>query len=231
MRDCYDDCIAFLDEQFGQLMNTLERQGLLESTLVILTSDHGESFGDHGLFLHGTSLYFDEIGVPLVMVAPDVPANRVVDDPVSLRDLPATVLDWLGLSSGSPFPGRSLAAYWRQAPGQSLPQSEPVLSEHATETAFGQPVADHSLLRRDVHMSLAARGRHYIRDGFGNEQMFNLSQDPFETVNLLGSPAEKPVLAALRRILLEILAQSRLDGGRRVVPRRVSAITRHRHRG
>ncbi len=94
-RDCYDDCIAFLDEQLGQLMDNLNGQGLLENTVVIITSDHGESFGDHGLYLHGTSLYLDEIGVPLVILSPDAPANRVVNEPVSLRDLPATVVDSL----------------------------------------------------------------------------------------------------------------------------------------
>lgn len=55
-RDCYDDCIAFLDEQLGWLLDELSGQGLLDNTLVIITSDHGESFGDHGLYLHGTSL-------------------------------------------------------------------------------------------------------------------------------------------------------------------------------
>ena len=159
-RDCYDDCIAFLDDQLGQLLDELSGQGLLDNTLVIITSDHGESFGDHGLYLHGTSLYLDEIGVPLVILSPDAPANRVVNEPVSLRDLPATVLDRLGLSAGSPFPGQSLAAYWSSTPGKSLPELTPVLSEHATETAFRQPAAEQSLRRRDVQMSLVARGRH-----------------------------------------------------------------------
>ena len=79
---------------------------------MIITSDHGESFGDHGFFGHGNSLYLDEIAVPLVILSPDAPAGRVVAEPVSLRDLPATVVDLLGLSAGSPFPGHSLAAYW-----------------------------------------------------------------------------------------------------------------------
>ena len=55
-RDCYDDCIAFLDDQLGRLLDELERQGLLDNTLVIITSDHGEAFGDHGIFGHGYSV-------------------------------------------------------------------------------------------------------------------------------------------------------------------------------
>jgi arylsulfatase A-like enzyme len=204
-RDCYDDCIAFLDEQLGQLMDTLNGQGLLDNTVVIITSDHGESFGDHGLYLHGTSLYLDEISVPLVILSPDAPANRVVNEPVSLRDLPATVLDRLGLAAGSPFPGQSLAGYWSSTPGKAFPESAPVLSEHATETAFRQPAAEQSLRRRDVQMSLVARGRHYIRDGFGSEQLYDLNQDPFETVNLMGAVEGKEAVGDFRRMLLEVL--------------------------
>ena len=125
-RDCYDDCIAFLDEQLGRLLDRATGQGLLDNTVVIITSDHGEAFGDHGFFGHSHSLYLDEIGVPLVILSPGAPAGRVVDSPVSLRDLPATVVDLLGLSAGSPFPGRSLAAYFgdgtrADAPGDRHP--------------------------------------------------------------------------------------------------------------
>ena len=121
-RDCYDDCIAFLDEQLGRLLDELQGQGLLDNTDVIITSDHGEAFGDHGYFGHAFTRRLDEIGVPLVILSPTAPAGRVVDSPVSLRDLPATVVDLLGLSAASPFPGRSLAAYWKLAPGEVPPR-------------------------------------------------------------------------------------------------------------
>ena len=97
----------------------LQGQGLLENTDVIITSDHGEGFGDHGIMGHAYTATLEEIGVPLVILSPAAPAGRVVDSPVSLRDLPATVVDLLGLSAASPFPGRSLAAYWKLAPGEA----------------------------------------------------------------------------------------------------------------
>src|SRR5262249_29468904 len=84
-RDCYDDCIAFLDEQLGRLLGELQRRGLLDETVVIITSDHGEAFGDHGSFGHSYGATFDEVGVPLVILAPGAPAGRVVGSPVSLR--------------------------------------------------------------------------------------------------------------------------------------------------
>ena len=92
-----------------------------KNTLVIITSDHGEEFGEHGVFDHGYSLYLDEVHVPLVILAATAPAGRVVAEPVSLRDLPATVVDLLGLAADSPFPGRSLAAHWRVPPGAPAP--------------------------------------------------------------------------------------------------------------
>ena len=70
-RDSYDDCIADLDEQLGRLLDELERRGVLKSTWLIITSDHGESFGEQpGVFIHGTSLYQPQIHVPLVIVPP-----------------------------------------------------------------------------------------------------------------------------------------------------------------
>ncbi len=69
-RDSYDNCIAHVDEMLGQLTGELERRGLLETTWIVITSDHGEGFGEHGLFEHGESLYSTEIHVPLLIVPP-----------------------------------------------------------------------------------------------------------------------------------------------------------------
>ncbi len=112
-RDAYDDCIADLDEQLGRLIDELERRGILERTWLIVTSDHGESFGvPHNDFGHGTSLYQPQLHVPLIIVPPaiggrggETPMPRVVPETVSLRDLPATVVDLLDLEAGAPFPG------------------------------------------------------------------------------------------------------------------------------
>ncbi len=89
--DVYDDCIAYLDRRLGLLLDELSRQGVLENTLVVVTSDHGEHLGDHGLFFHGGSLYRQLVQVPLlIMGKKGIPVGRTVAEPVSLRDLPAT---------------------------------------------------------------------------------------------------------------------------------------------
>ena len=106
--NAYDGGLAFLDRELGQLLADLERRGLLDSMIVIITSDHGEEFGEHGLFDHGNSLYRQAMQVPLVVRYPArLPAGGRVGTPVSLRDLPATILDLAGIRGGPAFPGRS----------------------------------------------------------------------------------------------------------------------------
>ena len=72
-RDGYDDCIAYLDQQIGAMLDELERRGVLENTIVIITSDHGEEFGEHNVFNHGYSLYLYETHVPLIIISGAVP--------------------------------------------------------------------------------------------------------------------------------------------------------------
>ena len=112
-RDSYDNCLAYLDETLGRLYDELERRGVLETTWIVITADHGEGLGEHDLFEHGESLYSTEIRVPLLILPPTSRRHEVVvRDPVSLRDLPATIVDVLGLATGAPFPGRSLSSLW-----------------------------------------------------------------------------------------------------------------------
>jgi arylsulfatase A-like enzyme len=203
-RDCYDDCIAFLDDQLGRLLEALQGQGLLENTLVILTGDHGEAFGDHDILRHGSAIYLDQTAVPLVILSPDAPAGRAVTSPVSLRDLPATVVDQLGLAAGSPFPGHSLAACWSRVPGAAPAEITPAFSELAHFNAF-QPQPREPLSRQGVQMSLVAQGRQYIRDGTGAEQLYDLRRDPGEAVNLAETAEGRPVMGAFRRMLLDVL--------------------------
>ena len=136
--DGYDRCIAYLDHELGRLFDALDRRGRLRDTLVVVTSDHGEHFGEQGLFCHGCSLYRPELNVPLLIFPPEETADaaetgagRVVTAPVSLRDLPATIVSTLDRSvqRASPFPGHSLVPTWSSPPGSSLPPTSPVLSE------------------------------------------------------------------------------------------------------
>jgi arylsulfatase A-like enzyme len=199
-RDCYDDCIAYLDAQLGTLLEGLERRGLLENTVVVITSDHGEEFGERERkrFGHGQSLHHEVTGVPLLIVAPGrIAPGRVVTTPVSLRDLPATIAGLAGLSEGSPFPGRSLARHWSAAapagsdglPGG--PGPDPVLAEIVDREP--QSPRDWKPPRSVIVDELL-----YIREADGREELYDLAADPAETNNLAGSGGES-VRADLER--------------------------------
>src|SRR5262249_29482759 len=150
-------------------LDELRRQGLLENTLVVVTSDHGEGFGDHGVFGHGSGVFWEQIAVPLVIISPGGPANRLLGTPVKLRDLPAPVVDVLGPSAGAPFPGKSLTASWRTKEGETPPDTPPAFTEVANRTAFRfQPQRGRK--RHGFQMSVVAEGGHYLRDGMGGEQ-------------------------------------------------------------
>ncbi len=184
-RDAYDDGLGYIDDQIGWLVDELARCGELDRTLLIVTSDHGEGFGEHDLFEHGESLYRTEIRVPLVIVPPGGgDGQRVVKKTVSLRDLPATIVNLVGLADGSPFPGQSLAAAWReQAGGHGFDGDEPVLSELAAPNPIN-PNSGRSPASRGPLVSIAQGDFVYIRnEKDDSEQLFDIQDDPRELTN------------------------------------------------
>jgi arylsulfatase A-like enzyme len=105
-RAAYDAGIRYWDENFGQLLEELEKRSLLDRTLVIVTSDHGEEFFEHGGFNHGRTLFQEQVHVPLVFwsKALDLEPKRI-DHPVALIDVAPTVLGLLGVPAPAAFQG------------------------------------------------------------------------------------------------------------------------------
>ncbi len=109
--DRYEGEIRYADDQLAALWRTVERLGLADDTIVIVTSDHGEEFGEHGLLRHGTDLYDETLLVPLVMRAPQLlPRGLRVDSQVGLIDVLPTLLELLGIPIPSNVQGRSVVA-------------------------------------------------------------------------------------------------------------------------
>jgi arylsulfatase A-like enzyme len=205
VRDAYDNCLAYLDDRVGDLIDDLRDRGVLDQTLIIVTADHGEGLGEHELFEHGESLYRTEIRVPLLIVLPagrdrsDSPA--VVDTPVSLRDIAATVADFVRPGAESPFPGRSLLRFsgTRATAAAGRPEGgDVVLSELASPNP-SDPNGGRSPARRGPLVALAEGPLVYIRNrGDGTEELFNEGDDPDETSNLARDEAMGPVLERFR---------------------------------
>jgi choline-sulfatase len=95
LRRLYDSEIHHTDAQLGRILSHLESTGALEDTIVVVTADHGEEFGDHGSIGHARTLHEELIRVPLVVRIPGQEPQRI-DDPVALVDLYPTVLSALG---------------------------------------------------------------------------------------------------------------------------------------
>lgn len=198
VHDAYDDCIAYLDGQLGKLFDELEHRGMLMNTLVIVTSDHGEELGERGIFGHGKSLYAQEVHVPLLIIPPrGMTAGISVKDPVSLRDLAATVADVVNRKTQPPFPGKSLARYWTPASSDRQPPEEPVLSEVSLCMKVSRN-PNRPPAWRGPMQSLVAEGKVYIRNADGREELYDLENDPSETHDLAASNDAASILERLR---------------------------------
>ena len=107
----YDDALSYVDEQLGKLFAGLKAQGRWDDTVVVVTGDHGEAFGEHGLLCHANGLYEEAVRVPLLIkAAQGAPggAARFVDVPNQLIDVPPTVHHLLGLPSHPDYQGVDL---------------------------------------------------------------------------------------------------------------------------
>jgi arylsulfatase A-like enzyme len=204
-RNCYDSCLAYLDQEMGRLCDELDRRGVLGKTWLVITSDHGEGLGEHDLFEHGESLYSTEIHVPLLIVPPTgIKAGGVVSQTVSLRNLPATIVDLVGLGNNSPFPGHSLASLWGASGPRSGDDGDDILSELPSPSP-GDPSHGRSPARRGPLVSLAEGDLVYIRnERDASEELYVEHDDPRELTNRAGSVRMEPALRRFRERLARI---------------------------
>ncbi len=204
--DAYDGAIAYLDQQLGFLFDALDKKGVLKNTLVILTADHGEEFGEHGIFDHGYTLYLPALHVPLLISFPErIPSGRRVAEPVSLRTLAATVVELTNLGDGAAFNGPSLSRQLANATGVERPAETPVLSEvrKVTNRPAWFPASKGDM------QSLILEGYHYIKNGDGHEELYDIEADPWEKHDLAGSERTATKMVELRRHLQSVLTPKR----------------------
>ena len=213
-RSAYDDCVRYIDREVGLLLDELDRQGRLKETLVVITADHGEHLGERDLYGHGCSLYDAEVHVPLVLLGEGiVPQGRVVSQPVSLRDLPATVVDLLGVADRPRFPGASLAASW--SGGSSL---DPTVLTEIDAPPEVDPNSGRSPVQKGAMRSLISGGMRYIRNGNGVEELYSIEPDSADGTNLAADPAHASRIERFRGWLREGLEPA--DGRERAMTAR-----------
>lgn len=180
--DEYDSAIAYDDDCFQKLIDELRRRHLMNNTLLIITADHGEGLGEHGLLTHGTALYYPLIHVPLIFHWPGhIPVGLRVEQPVSLKDISATIMELVGAPQGQ-FPGKSLVQLWN---GHETPDQWPMpVSELARDRQYsGSPADVHAEIE-----SIVTPEFQLILDDHEGPSLYNWQADPQERDNLFNSP-------------------------------------------
>jgi len=204
----YDGEISYLDFRIGQLLDYLRDLDILDNTLLIITSDHGENFGEHQLLEHIMCVYDTLVHVPLIIRYPVVAgAGLRVEEQVQLTDLFPTILDIVGINwSGE-----------EQLQGQGLfrdveqPGSEFAIAEHAVHRkALNTPgITPPWNLVTDVHKyarrlkTIRTEEYKYIWASDGKDELYNIREDPGELNNLIQVEPEKA--AELKALLKEWL--------------------------
>ena len=193
----YFGLCSFLDSQIGLILDALEDYGLADATRVIYTSDHGDNLGARGLW-GKSNLYEESTKIPMIVTGPQVPAGKVCRTPVSLVDCYPSILQGLGIplqDEERKLPGRSLFE-WTGAP-EDLERV--VLSEyHAVGAVSG------------AYMLRKGRFKYHYYVGLRPE-LFDLENDPEETVDLANDSSYAPVLENLERELRQHLDPEAVD--------------------
>jgi arylsulfatase A-like enzyme len=214
--DAYDGAINYIDAQIGVLLERMRRDGTLENTVVIVASDHGEHFGEHGLHVHGNSVFLPVLHVPMLMVHGDrIPAGTRVQRPVSIREIPVTALDLSGVDTGEQFPGTSLARYWTAPTDSSAVHIDSAIVSEYTDVT-GDVTAKSLVMDRYhyfwgwglVRFVHGETGEEVWRD-MRFEALYDLESDPEESRDLVPDPAMADVLANARRVMTPYLIRDR----------------------
>jgi arylsulfatase A-like enzyme len=169
----YDGGIASIDSEFGKLVSHLKSMGLYDNTIIVVTADHGQAFGERNLVGHGTSVYQDQVHVPLLIHFPGRKGGDVVQRAISGVDVMPTLLEAAGVSIPADLDGHS---FYRPA-------------QEASEMVFSESYPDDDRIALNPRFNRIERA---IFDGkykliistTGKRELYDLSADPKEAHNL-----------------------------------------------
>jgi arylsulfatase A-like enzyme len=193
--ELYDAEIASADHQIGRILHALEERGIADNTIVVVTADHGELFGEHGLANHFKSLSLEETHVPLIVRYPaHLPAGRRVARPAQLRDILPSILELAGIDAGVPMDGHSLVAAARGTTGE----------DDASDATYGFLVRDvdpeYWFTSPGSLLGIRTPREHYVWSQTGKHEYYDRTADPREQKNLYGGEQAVDVTAADRQL-------------------------------
>ncbi len=189
----YYAMIAQIDDQFARVLQCLEESGPKENTVVIFTSDHGETLGDHGLMYKGCRFYEGLIKVPLIIRWPDTfQADQEADGLVELLDLSATILDVAGIDIPDYFQGQSLRPILDGSQsGEHFRDSARCEYFDSLDPFFTGGTGAYGTMYRRGDYKLS------VYHGKGIGELYDLKNDPWEHRNLWDSAEHASLKAEL----------------------------------
>ncbi|MEA2062865.1 MAG: sulfatase-like hydrolase/transferase [Gemmatimonadota bacterium] len=218
----YDGAICYLDARIGDLLEFMQERGLLENTLVVVTSDHGEMFGEHGHFTHGTLLYRPLIQIPLIMAHPAlIPEPGVIEEPVAIADIFHTIIGLLEIDGAAPT----------GAPVRNLLESRIDKQPSYSLLKIGRNLESHVVHKHDIRSLWTPDQRHLLVCDDESYELYDLAADPGEANNLCldASGADRlvsEVTAFEKRLVVfeELPGDLRLASRHRIDPAQVRAM-------
>ena len=202
-REAYCACVDFVDDCIGQLFQRMEAAGLLDNTIVVYTSDHGEMAGQFGMF--GKAVYYDgSVGVPLLMTGPGIrEGHHRAAGPISLMDLFPTTCALASLPVPDGLDGVDFSGMLAQ-PAETPGPRRYAPSEYFMYT---KRVQHHQTIDETQPCSAmrVVRGRRwkYVEIEGGEPLLFDLANDPDELVNLASQPEHAGRCAEMKEALFE----------------------------
>lgn len=183
--------VSMIDTQVGKIIAALTQRGVIDNTIIVFTSDHGDCLNDHG-HSQKWNMYEQSVHVPAIVWGPDVKQNQRIENFTAHFDLGPTVLEAAGVTAPSWMEARSL---WPELRGDDLAGREVVFAEHANDKIL-QHTGFMTMIRRDRWKLV-----HFVdcQDG----QLFDLDEDPDEINNLWDSHNHSKIKQDL---ILEILS-------------------------
>lgn len=194
LRGLYNSDIRYLDNKIGELLDLLRNRKLLDNTIVILTADHGENFGEHHLMSHELSIYDTLLRVPLLIRYPSgIYAGVRVENPVQLIDIFPSLLSTLGIQDARlHLQGSTLLPDQIQKRKQKY-----VFAEYNNSRAvdriqrrFGKDLAPNPVYQPKILKTVRSSGWKFIWGTDGTRELYAIDMDPKETSNLFLSDPE-----------------------------------------
>ena len=182
LEELYDAGIRQIDDEVGRLFSFLENHDLLERGAMIVTSDHGEEFMDHGRVFHHLTTYQESLRIPLIMRGMGVPQGVQISTPVSIVDIPATILSWAGLPLPPSMAGMNLMPLLQEDDLASAPFEERL---QFGEASAGIDLID--VMGKEAPYYFSVRQGPYkliYRVGEDEPELYDLSRDPREETDV-----------------------------------------------